>query len=946
MMALKIYDKDNALRMEAACDESSSQQVTLHGDNVLSLSFRSYECIRIDVNDYVDFCGERFWAVERYIPEQVSTVEWKYSFKLYGIQSLVSRFLVVKLVDGENETEFSLTAPASEHLQLIVDSINAGMGTTDWKAGECVQSENLVIDYAGTYCNEGLSALADSAGTEFWFDGTTVNLCRCERGEYVTLGYDKGLTSLYRDIADNVKFFTRLFPIGSTRNIDPEKYGYTRLQLPDGAKYVDRDIDRYGIIHHYEKEAFSGIYPRRIGTVSSVRSSDAVSDDGTPFKIYWFKDSGLDFNPNSYEIAGLVKHVSFQSGELNGRDFEVNWHPDTEEFEIITTWPYDDDRQVPGDTLIPASGDKYILWNLRMPDEYYGLAEQEYLEAVNAYMDDTRKDVSVYKGNTDYIEIEKRGLTLALGQRIRLESAQQFPETGYKLSRITKITRNVLRPTDMAIEVSDVVSKGKYDALNDSISETRSFVETATGSLPGIVKSWETTKLTDSNLMSSSKTLLEIARRALSRTDNDTAEGVITFLEGLVSEGLLSARAGLEIGQYVNSITAGKGAGIDKAGNAQVESIEVRTYMKVMELIINRLSAQEGDFNFTESGTIDKVTELESGTYLLDIRKRWDFDFTAFKENDVVYGSINTLLEDGSYFTSWFRVLAVDVSANQLTVALYPDDEVPAGRNFAPSARMNICRRGNATDKDRQSCWYLSSYEGCIMYLEGVTKPILEESNYYLSLGRPKHLELFNGLPINYDHPYLFARGAIVQDLLRIDFQGNPVYEIVDEGLWKEDGEYIKGYSSLYGKYIQHQVWYKDCCWRCVTDAATVGLPPKWNNTQWVCVSGDGDFTLEITSTKGRFFRFGQEYTTLGFRLRHGSMDISTDASQVEWTRESGNTQEDLLWNTEHASSHETVDITPADMPSNWFDKKQVAFRCTVAIRDGETFTQSFTVNR
>ncbi len=49
------------------------------------------------------------------------------------------------------------------------------------------------------------------------------------------------------------------------------------------------------------------------------------------------------------------------------------------------------------------------------------------------------------------------------------------------------------------------------------------------------------------------------------------------------------------------------------------------------------------------------------------------------------------------------------------------------------------------------------------MYLEGVTKPILEESNYYLSLGRPKHLELFNGLPINYDHPYLFARGAIVQ---------------------------------------------------------------------------------------------------------------------------------------------------------------------------------------
>ncbi len=281
-----------------------------------------------------------------------------------------------------------------------------------------------------------------------------------------------------------------------------------------------------------------------------------------------------------------------------------------------------------------------------------------------------------------------------LGQRIRLESIQHFPETGYKLSRIVKITRNVLRPTDMDIEVSDVVSKGKYDALNDSVSEVRSYVETTTGALPGIVKSWETTKLTDSNLMSSMKTLLEMARRSLSRLNDDTAEGLITFLEGLVSEGLVSAKDGLEIGQYVNSITAGKGAGIDRDGNAQVESIEVRSYMKVMELIINRLSAQEGEFNFTESGTIDKVTELESGTYLLDIRKRWDFDFTAFKENDVVYGSINSLLEDGSYYTSWFRVLAVDVSANQLTVALYPDDEVPAGRNFCPVSRNEYLQAG------------------------------------------------------------------------------------------------------------------------------------------------------------------------------------------------------------------------------------------------------------
>ena len=354
------------------------------------------------------------------------------------------------------------------------------------------------------------------------------------------------------------------------------------------------------------------------------------------------------------------------------------------------------------------------------------------------------------------------------------------------------------------------------------------------------------------------------------------------------TEFLLKLLGGVEVGDYVDSITAGSGASIDAKGNAQLQSIEVRGAAQFREVIINRLSAIEGDYEFTESGTIDKVTHVQDNVYILSIRKRWNYDFTAFKADDVVHGSLNSLLADGSILTSWFRVLSVDTSANALTVALYDDVDVPDARNYPPVAGMNIKRRGNAVDEERQSCWYISVYEGVIMYLEGVTKPILEESNYYLSLGRPKHLSLFNGLPINYKHPYLFARGAIIRDLLRVDWEGNPVYEIVDVGPWLVNGEYIRGYSEELKKHVQHQTWYGSCCWRCTADAATVGLPPRWNNTQWVCVVGDSNFTLAITSSKGRFFHFGREYTTLGFVLSHGDNDISVDAWQVEWTRESG----------------------------------------------------------
>ena len=74
--------------------------------------------------------------------------------------------------------------------------------------------------------------------------------------------------------------------------------------------------------------------------------------------------------------------------------------------------------------------------------------------------------------------------------------------------------------------------------------------------------------------------------------------------------------------------------------------------------------------------------------------------------------------------------------------------------------------------------------------------------------------------------------------------------------------------------------------------------------------------------------------------LKHGDEDISVDAWQVEWTRESGLPDEDLLWNTEHAGSVATVDITPADLPSNWREVRKVVFRVTVRLKDGEE-TQS-----
>ena len=547
---IEIYGRDNNLKCRIEPGNNSQQDKTLGGDNLLSLSFVHYSFVQLDVNDYCEFDGERYWLQERYLPTKKSEGEWNYDVKLYGIESLIKRLLVLKNPDGENEAVFTLTAPAADHVRLIVGSINAGMGNSaNWKMGAVMATENLTIDYNGTYCDEGLRLVAEAAKTEWWVEGQTVNVCRCEHGEELTLRYPESITQLERDTADGAKFYTRLFPMGSSRNIDRAKYGSVRLQLPGGRKYVDMNVDKYGIFHHYEEAAFSAIYPRRVGTVSEVRESTVKGNDGKPFKIYWFKDGELPFNPNEYEIGGLVKHVVFQSGELNGRDFEVNYHAGSQEFEIITTWPYSDDIQLPGGALVPKAGDKYILWNIRMPDEYYGLAEQEYLEAVEAFNAKHCIDTSVYKCPTHHVWVERNNVQIYVGRKIRLESEQYFPETGFRSSRITRISRSVALPSQMDIEISDATSTGAMTRITDSINEAKRYAREALGALPDIIRSGDTTKPTDTNLYSARRTHKEF----LSKNSADTAQELITFLRGIALNG---------------------GAGIDGAGNAILKAIQ------------------------------------------------------------------------------------------------------------------------------------------------------------------------------------------------------------------------------------------------------------------------------------------------------------------------------------------------------------------------------------
>lgn len=639
-MVLTIYDKYGTARTDISPGDGSTQQKEVQGDNVLTLSFTHYEHIPLDVNDYVDFEGERYWLTEKYAPAQKSGGEWSYDVKFYGIESLIKRFLVLETTDNNAEPVFTLTATPREHVAMVVKCINNGMGhTTDWKVGQVDGTDLIVIDYEGKYCDEALKEIAEKVGgsAEWWVEGQTVNICRCEHGEEITLGYGRGLTSLERDTGNTNKFYTRLFPIGSTRNIDAEKYGHSRLMLPGGRQYVELHTDEYGIYDHYEKDAFSGIYPRRTGEVSSVRSENVKDDDGNAFTIYYFRDDTLDFDPNDYELAGETKRVSFHDGELAGLGtdddhyFEVNFDSKTREFEIITIWPYDDDTQLPGGKLVPKVGDHYILWNVRMPDEYYPIAEEEFLNAVEKYNVEHWKDISVYKAPTDHVWVEENNAVLHVGRRVRLVSDKYFPENGYRQSRITKITRKVNLSSQMDLEISDALQTGALDKVNDSIGELKNYTKSRTegAALPDIIRSWDDTQPTDNNLFSARRSQQEF----LSKKRNDRTKGRITFEQGVVfgqeENGRVDGKGNadlltLVVRELLRSANYDGGGmtdngwriGLDEdlLSHLIVDKITVRRVMNVFELLINKVRSVGGQICVSAANGKIKTVQ-EQGDY-------------------------------------------------------------------------------------------------------------------------------------------------------------------------------------------------------------------------------------------------------------------------------------------------------------------------------------------
>lgn len=947
-MELKIYDKANNLRLTASPNTSSSVTEEIGGECSVSASFTHTEYIPLDVDDYIELEGVRYKVKSRYRPKQKNTQTYEYSVKFYApIHDAEDTLMLFQ--EGGTTSEFSYDGGPREHLQLWIDNMNRRAGGNLWSIGTVITADNKTIDYRNVKCWDaafGSNGIAATFETEMWADGYAINLCKAERGEMVELGYLQGLTNLAQEDNGEVKFFTRLFPLGSTRNIDATKYGYSRLQLPDRSIYVDKNVDLYGVKEETEETAFSEIYPKYIGTVSSVRTEEKTSEEGRKYTVYYFKDNGMNWNPKDYEIPDLDYMLKFQTGELAGRgtdgSFQAAWHEDTREWEIINVYP-DDTTQIPGGAIIPTPGDQYIPWNFAMPQEYITEAEQEYKQAVDDYLNTYSFDPNKYTGTTDRNYIEKNHTPLRIGWNVRLLSEQYFGTIGgYKDTRVTKVQRKLNDLCQATITCSDEVGTGWKSSVDNSLGSLRYEVaRQAEQKQIDVLKTSDSKTPSDYNVFSALKSLKTLLRK-------DQPDGT-RFL--------------LKFGDFIDSMIAGKGAGIYPDGRGQFSRLEVRDALVVMRLIINEIQAMAGDFSFSDAGCIEKVEDLGNDTYKLWMEKRTEYDVTNFTENDIMYSIINNLLTGGTdYYTSWFRCLTKNVNDNTLTVVLYPDSEVPGGKNYPPVAGYNVTRRGNSVLPDegevneRTQSWLLSSREGRIMFLANVYKPILEDYNYAISIGKFPNIKALDNLPVTTEDVGVMAKTIVCERLYQYDYNGDVISNKVDRGEWsltvaqseqpyrfiQHDRLYPDG-QHTFTELEQHTVYHYGCKWGCLVDKTED--EPVWNSPSWSLLEGDKNYHLDFESSNGWQFFIQQVNTDITAVVSYGNRNITnvlmaTDGVEVEWLRDTGNIPSDNSWKPTYVDGQKhVIHLSVADMGSGWGSEyRKISFICRVFIPVGENF--------
>jgi hypothetical protein len=476
-------------KLRLGVSESFVHTKELMKENSITIQFNLNVMFDFVRGDYLEHESEKFILRKNYQPEEISSGEYRYELVFEGTDMQFQDFIMFYTMQGLKEAEWTLTSSARDFMVIALENIRRYFNDDSFALGDVIDSDIQNISFDADSVFDALATIAETFECDWYLKGKTLSLVsKYEYGEPVVLEREVAISEISRSNENDTEYCTRLYALGSGRNI-PRNYRSAgsgeavdaivqkRLRLPiSNGDYIDAipNMKQSEILERVVR--FDDIYPRRVGTITELESVDRTEDENNPFIVYFFRDSGLEFKPD-YILPGETLMISFESGWLQGRDFELAYDEKTEKFEIIVDTGIEG-MNIPNDILKPRVGDEYVIYNFDISlvsDQYIQEAEEELLEKATKWLKGITEDNASYECPNVPGYCYQNGIDLDIGQRVQLVSPVFMD--GNKTSRIYGYTKSMFNKYICTYLVGDTSKYSRLANIEKNINETKTLAD-------------------------------------------------------------------------------------------------------------------------------------------------------------------------------------------------------------------------------------------------------------------------------------------------------------------------------------------------------------------------------------------------------------------------------------------------------------------------------------
>lgn len=422
-----VYSKDGQT-VRCVLDKLEYTGVFM-AERACTSTFISDAKINFDVFDYIDYRGERFELELLPTVKKISKHQYSYDLNFVSLKYELERCMMRNIVPSDNGivyptplvVEFTGTVKyLAERIQACLDAMY-GKGVWSITLADGVDSEEKNISMSNQNCWSALSLVNTEYKLNYFVKGRSVTIGGAEPvvNNVFEYGKGKGLYEIERISDADTGIVTKLRAYGGTRNLDysyPKKPEWTdsilpanyalsplRLMLPsfktdgvtDFVLASNEAIAKYGIREGVI--TYDDIYPSITGmknsagqAIDEIKSVDAITSETQPTFTVQLYDLGFDLNES---LTTDEAQLSMKSGALQGYAFAIAKIVKASDGSYTLTLGRNtleeadtDNFTVPNKDWNMKAGDKFVLLNILMPQEYIRAAENRLLERAKEYI--------------------------------------------------------------------------------------------------------------------------------------------------------------------------------------------------------------------------------------------------------------------------------------------------------------------------------------------------------------------------------------------------------------------------------------------------------------------------------------------------------------------------------------------------------------------------------